>query len=639
MGSRLHSARRSSAPCSLRSSSTAALSCRGTDWSTAFGENSPPSSAAQSLQVYVHGLRRALGSNSIETSGSGYRIRLDDAQLDLDRFERFVERGRRSLEAGEPEDASDELRRGLALWSGSALADLPAAAPVAAEGARLEELRLSALELQNDAELACGRHDALIATLDALVAEHPYRERFREQHILALYRAGRQKDALEAFRATRQVLVEELGIEPGQRLQELERAILRQEPSLATPVQEPRAAMQLPAPPTPLIGRRLEIAAVAALLREEGVRLVTLTGPGGTGKTRLALAVAAELGPDLRDGAVFADLAPISDPDLLVPAIAAALGVPEGDEPLTHTVAEHVRSRRMLLVLDNLERILSGAPFVSELLAAAPRLLVVATSRAPLHLAAEHEYPVPPFAVPDEAMPFEELVRTDAVGLFTARARAVNPSFRLTEGSARSVARICRRLDGLPLAIELAAARTRMLPPESIEKRVSRALEVLVGGPQDVPLRQQTLRATLDWSYEALPETERVLFAQLAVFAGGWTLEAAEAVWIEGDRVLETLSTLLDVSLLLRRDGADGSTRFGMLETIREYALERLVESGEERDARIRHAGYFADFAERSEEGLKGEGQREWLAQVASEHDNIRSALGWLLSRPAPGAR
>jgi predicted ATPase/DNA-binding SARP family transcriptional activator len=591
----------------------------------------PPASAIQSLQVYVHGLRRALGADRIQTEGAGYRIRLEDAELDLERFERLVEQGRRALEAGDPEDAADELRGALGLWRGSALGDLLPESPLAAEAGRIEELRLAALELRNEAELACGRHDTLIAELEALVAEHPYREPFREQQILALYRAGRQKEALAAFREARQTFAAELGIEPGRRLQDLERAILRHDPALAAPAPRARAALRLPAPPTPLIGRQLEIAAVAALLREEGARLVTLTGPGGTGKTRLALAVAEALAPEVRDGVVFVDLAAVSDADLLASAIAEALGIPEDEGPPVRSVAGHLRTKRLLLVLDNLEQLLPASPVVAELLSAAPRLLVLATSRAALRLAAEHEYPVPPFAPPDEGLPFEELVRGDAVRLFAARARAVDVSFQLTEENAPSVAHICRRLDGLPLAIELAAARTRLLPPRAMSERLDRALDVLVGGPRDVPLRQRTLRATLDWSHEALAEGERALFARLAAFAGGCTLEAADAVCSEdGGDVLEPLSVLVDVNLVRSSPGIDGRPRFTLLETIREYALERLAETGDEDRVRERHCRYLVAWAEQAYETLVSGGAGEAVyATLDVEHDNFRAALAW----------
>ena len=576
----------------------------------------PPASALQSLQVYVHGLRRALGGDRIETAGRGYRVAVGEDELDLDRFERALEGGRAALEANRAEDAADDLREALALWRGPALAGLPEETRRAAETERLDELRLTALELRFDAELACGRHDAVVAELEAVTAEEPYRERFLQQRMLALYRCGRQADALEAYRRAREVLAEELGLDPSPALQELERAILRQEPALAAPEAPTRSTQPLPVPPTPLVGRRLERAAVGALFRDEGARLVTLTGPGGTGKTRLAIEVAHALEAELRDGAVFVSLAALSSPELVGPTIAEALEI-QADQ-----VLGRLRERRLLLVLDNFEQLLAAAPFVGELLAAAPRLWVLATSRAPLRLAAEREYPVPPFETPDADLPFEALVQNDALRLFAARARAVDPGFELDGTSAADVARVCTRLDGLPLAIELAAARAKLLAPGEILERLEREPNLLPSGPRDAPARQRTLAATIHWSYDLLPPDERLAFARLGVFSGGCTLEAAERVCAV---TLESLGTLVDNNLLRRRD-----SRFAMLETVRHFAVERLEEAGAT-DVRRQHAEWLTELAETMAERttVGGEDATTWLDRIQPEHDNIRAALAW----------
>ena len=577
----------------------------------------PPASAVQSLQVYVHGLRRALGGERIETAGRGYRAVVTEEELDLDRFERALERGRAALEANRADDAADDLRDALSTWRGAALADLPEEARRGAEAERLEELRLTALELRFEAELACGRHDALVAELEAVTADEPYRERFLQQRLLALYRSGRQAEALEVYRNARRALAEELGLEPSPALQELERAILRQDPDLEAPAAPTRSTRPLPVPPTPLVGRRLELTAVGALFRDEGARLVTLTGPGGTGKTRLALAVAESLEPELRDGAAFVGLAPVSSPELLMPAVAEALEVREDE------VKGHLRERRMLLVLDNFEQLLSAAPFVGELLAAAPRLWVLATSRAPLRLAAEREYPVPPFDTPDAGLPFETLVQTDALRLFAARARAVDPSFELDTAGARDVARVCGRLDGLPLAIELAAARSKLLTPGEILERLDREQHLLPAGPRDAPARQQTLAATISWSYDLLGPEERIAFARLGVFSGGCTLDAAERIC---ETTLETLASLVDNNLLRRRDG-----RFSMLATVRAFAVDRLEEAGAA-DVRRRHAEWLSELAEAARAAnLAGEDPVPWLDSLETEHSNIRAALSWAI--------
>jgi predicted ATPase/DNA-binding SARP family transcriptional activator len=567
----------------------------------------PPKSAVQSLQVYVHGLRQALGAERIETHGTGYRLRLDPDELDAAQFERLAREAASAMSAGHPSDAATSAGLALDLWRGSALADLGGEAVAATEAPRLEERRLDVREVLNDAELALGRHDQLLPELERLIAEEPYRERFRAQQVLALYRAGRQKEALEAYRAAREVLVEELGVDPGAELQELERAILRQDATLAAPEPPAPPRIALPAPPTPLVGRHLEVAAVTGLLRRDEVRLVTLTGPGGTGKTRLALAAAAELGRELRDGTVFVDLAAVRDPALLGPAIAHALDVPEGTS-VESALEEHLRDRRVLLLLDNLEQLVPRTELVGRLLAAAPRLLVLATSRSPLRLAAEHEYPVPPLAAGESRE------------LFVARARAVNPAFELTAANEPEVLHICERLDGLPLAIELAAARTKLFAPAAMSGRLDSSLELLTGGPHDAPERHQTLRSTLEWSHELLPDDERRLFRRLAVFAGRFTLDAVEEV-CDGD--VDTLSSLVDESLV-RRVGE----HFAMLETIREYASELLEASGEAAELKRKHAQYVLGLAEAAWHAMLA-GDSSAFSRFDDMHDNLRAALAW----------
>lgn len=581
----------------------------------------PPESATTSLQVYVHGLRRAVGAERIETSGNGYRIHVAPEELDLARFERLVAQAERSFHEGRPGEAADDVDAALRLWTGPPLADI-SDQPVARSAIpQLEERRLRALELRNDTSLALGAHDGLIPELERLLVEQPYRERLREQQILALYRAGRQKDALDAYRETRRAFIDELGVEPGPALQELERAILQQDPGLLGTERPSAPQTQLPVPATPLVGRRLELAAVEAVMRREDVRLLTLTGTGGTGKTRLALAVARELAQESRDGAAFVDLSTIEDAELVLPAIGQALGVAAGAD-----VLEHLHDRSLLLVLDNLEQLGPATSPIARLLGAAPRLRVLATSRVPLRLSGEHEYPVPPLTAPGERLTFEELVANDAVRLFAARAQAVDPSFALSDENVESVGAICRRLDGLPLAIELAAARTKVLAPDAIAQRLAHALDLLVEGARDLPPRQRTLRATLDWSYALLADRERSLFARLSVFAGGWTLDHAEEVL--GSDVLLGLEALVDNSLVRRRE-----SRFGLLETIREYGRERLAELGEEQQMAERHAQHFLDFAERARNDILAGGDAAEAAYltVDEEQDNVRGALAWAI--------
>ena len=400
-----------------------------------------------------------------------------------------------------------------------------------------------------------------------------------------------------------------------------------------------RHAHNLPVQPTPLVGRAAEVAAVCALLRRDGARLVTLTGPGGSGKTRLALQVAAEALDAFPDGVYFVPLAPLVDPDLVAPTVARALGLAEaeGRPGAAQQLHAYLRDKRLLLVLDNFEQVLAAAPLVAELLAAAPGLRVLVTSRAPLHLSGEHDVAVPPLALPDprHPPPPEQIGQYEAVQLFIERARAARADFTVTEATAAAVAEICARLDGLPLAIELAAARVRLLPPPALLARLGQRLRLLTGGPRDLPARQQTLRGAIEWSHALLDPAGRALFRRLAVFSGGFSLDAAEAICTGvSDAVLDVLDgvgALVDQSLLREVEDVGGEPRFAMLETIREYATEQLVVSGEAEAVRRRHAEYFAGLAEASERVIHSSQQARWLARFEADHNNLRAALGWVL--------
>jgi predicted ATPase/DNA-binding SARP family transcriptional activator len=614
----------------------------------------PPGNPANTLQGRVSALRRALGtdgSGRLVTSPPGYRLDAGPEQVDAARFERLVAEAETAAPAGPPR-AARLLEEALGLWRGPALAEFADQPWAQAEAARLEELRQAAREALVELRLDVGGHAGLVGELEGLVAAHPTRERLRGQLMVALYRSGRQADALRVYQETRATLAEELGIDPSPELQRLHQAILVQDPALDAAGRPPAGPpSNLPGRLTSLVGRDLELRELAKLVEEH--RLVTVTGPGGAGKTSLAVELARQLASGFPDGVWLVELAGLADSTLLAEVVAAALGLveeaggPDATPPApTERLAGFAADKVLLLVLDNCEHLVGAcAELAQRLLRAGPAVRVLATSREVLGVPGEVVWPVPPLAVPEVPGPDalvaaavtgsgpagvaegpEALARYDAVRLFSERAAAADPGFALDAANAPVVAELCRRLDGLPLAIELAAARVRVLPPAEIAARLGDRFGLLAGGGRTVAARQRTLRATVDWSWELLEEREKVLFRRLAVFSGGWTVPAAEAVCagdgLEASDVLEGLFALVDRSLVVAAGG--DPARFRVLETLRAYGAERLAEAGEAGTVAARHTGWFLALAE---EAATHHSERRWLRLLDADYDNLRAVL------------
>jgi predicted ATPase/DNA-binding SARP family transcriptional activator len=596
----------------------------------------------------------------------GYVLDVDPDTVDVHRFARLLDEARRGT--------MDRYPQALALWQGPALAEFKDQGWARDQQQRLDELRLAATEEWLDARLAAGQHAELVGELTDLVARYPLRERLHGQLMLALYRAGRQADALGAFQRARRILDDQLGLDPSPQLRALEQAILRQDPTLATPA---RSIQPVPAqealteeslteePPgskrtreleegrptlaarlTSFIGRDRERATLAELLRAR--RLVTLTGPGGVGKTSLAVQVATDLangiandvaadvaGAGALDGVWFVPLAGVTEPAALAPAVADAVGAPTGPGTAEDRVVRRLRRRDALVVLDNCEHLLVAcADLAAGLLGGCPGVRLLATSREPLGIAGEAQFPLTPLPTPAEDAVPVELAGSDAVRLFVERARDADPAFVLDRDTAPAVAHICRRLDGLPLALELAAARVKLLDAAEIAARLDDRFRLLTSGPRTAEARQRTLRAAIDWSHQLLTDPERVLFRRLAVFHGGWSLHAAEQVCADPDSddldVLDLHARLVDRSLVVPRHGPG----FGMLETLREYAAERLDQAGERERIEAAHAAYMTRLAGDAERRLRGAGQDDALALLRGERDNLRAALVWGRTHP-----
>jgi predicted ATPase/DNA-binding SARP family transcriptional activator/Tfp pilus assembly protein PilF len=569
---------------------------------------SPPPSAPKLLQVYVSTLRKILPPPMrIRTDASGYALELADEAVDAVAFERLVAEGRLARRAGNPALAASLLRRALALWRGPAYADVQYE-PFAAEVIeRLEALRALALEERIQADLDLGRHGDVLGEVRGLLAADPTRESLAALAVVAAYRAMGPAAATAILDSVRTALREELGENLSPDLVTLGDRIARRDPSLDASVTMPMAVSGLPAPPNPLIGRTRELAELQALLVRPGVRLVSMTGAGGSGKSRLALELARALQPRFANGAVLVELAPVNDPALVAATIAHGLGLEPGRDA-TETVREAIAERELLLVLDNVEHLREAAPLFVRLLADAPRLIIVATTRVVLHVSGENVYPVNPMA------------EDEAVALFVERARARDHGFALDSERLPTITSICRRLDNLPLAIELAAARVAALGLETVDDRLTSRLALLTGGPRDLPARQQTLRETIEWSVKLLRPEEAEVLSAMSVFPGSCSREGAQAVAGATDDVL---TALVDHNLVQAVDG-HGQRRYRLLETVREYGQARLGARREAVESAL--TSWTVDFVTSAVPDSTAMA-REALDILEAEIDVIREAL------------
>jgi predicted ATPase len=593
----------------------------------------PPPGAAKTLRVYVSRLRAALGEEPLLARTPGYVLEIAADRLDARRFEQLLRDGREALARGAAGLAVDRLRGALALWRGPALADVGDGGVLALEAKRLDELRLSCLEERIEAELSLGRHDALVPELERLVAEEPLRERLWRQLVMALYRCERQADALAAYRRARTILSEELGLDPSEELRALERAVLRHDIAHPAPAVERH---NLPAQLTSFIGREQELSELDGLLREH--RLVTLTGVGGAGKTRLALEEAARQVGAWTGGVWLVDMTAYTDHALVPTAIARVLGVAERpDVSALDGLLDHLRTEELLLAVDNCEHLVRACgDLVHEVLRACSHVRVLATSRIALGVPGEVDYMVEPLPTPSDDVPADEVERFASVRLFLERGRAARRDLAAGGAGAITVAQICRELDGLPLAIELAAARAKALSLDEIAARLDDRFRFLRSWRRLADPRHQTLRTTIDWSYDLLSEDERVLLAGLSVFAGGFSLASVAAICLDGDdtRALELVHRLVESSLVVAEE-LKGATRYRLLETIREYAAERLNESGAADVVLRRHAEHFLEVARHASPDhvhFAPEKQTEGLAILDAERDNLHAAMQWAVT-------
>jgi predicted ATPase/DNA-binding SARP family transcriptional activator/tetratricopeptide (TPR) repeat protein len=606
----------------------------------------PPRGAANALQAQISKLRRALGDVPIEGRDGGYVLSIDPSQIDAERFVELATLGHDRLDAGQHAEAAASLGEALSLWRGPALADFAFDEFAQAHRTRLDEMRLTATEDRIDADLACGRHEAVAAELEGLVHEHGLRERLWGQLMVALYRCGRQTDSLRAFQRARTLLADELGLEPGHALRELEQQVLAHDPALDVPASVtnvPRRLTNIRPELSTFVGRSTDVAQIAELLQHR--RLVTLTGPGGVGKTRIATEIALQFDGTYRDGTWLVELGLENGQRAVHAALLRTFGPRlghTGGDPTIDWLTDGLATNELLIVLDNCEHVLAeAAAAASAIVRSCPRVAVLATSREPLGVAGERVRALQPLEL------------DDAVQLFASRAADSASDFVLDDGSAAAVATICSNVDRLPLAIELTAARTRAFSARQLADLLDHRFGVVSAGTGGRPRRQQTMHAAVDWSFDLLFDDERRLLTRLSVFAGGFTLSAAVKVCADdslpADDIEVLLARLVDKSLVSvqarsaparsgpeRADDARADTRFRLLRPVAEYSAMRLEEANETALIRDRHSHWLVALTDGLTRGLRGPHRYEWAHLANAELDNLTRAATWGLGDGDP---
>ncbi len=612
----------------------------------------PPPSATATLQSYLSRLRRTLGPERLERSPGGYVLVVDE-ELDARRFDRRLAQARRARDSGDLRRAATLYLEALACWRGDVAEGIDAGPVIREASARLFEHRLLAVEERIEVELTSGRHHEVVGELEGLTGAHPHRERLHAQRLVALYRAGRQADALAAYQQARAALVDGLGIEPGPQLRELQQRVLDQDPGLGLHAPAvPTAAVvkaadtdeagrgrsgrqgppgNLPMPLGSFVGRvgtRREIAARLA----GDARLITLVGAGGCGKTQLAVRAAFDVVDGYPDGTWWVEVAATRDPELVERSVADALGLPASqDAPRYERIADRLGEGRQLLVLDNCEHLIDAcAELVTELLRRCPRLRILATSREPLDVEGEATWRVPSLELASPDAGPAAILASEAAQLLQVRARWARSDLEFSPDDASTVAQVCRELDGIPLALELAAARLNVLSLDELAERLTDRFKVLAHGRRSSPARHRTLEAAIAWSYDLLDAREQLLITRLSVFAGGFTVDDAEVVCsgdsLPAEDVVGLLGALLSKSLVQGRTGPTGRARHDLLETVRTFAAARL-DDRKARELADRHAERFADLAEQAAPELTGPGQVGWLNRLHADQDNLRVVL------------